>query len=251
MKRIIAITATLLIMSPLLPSTAMADDPQGMDVGIAVVTPGDVDMGIGISAGGNVDVKINGVDWDSGLGLAMALRDMYSGGAISSGDWWMMKSKYLDPIFKRLFENGAVADRSIGITMEAIVKLIERTNSIGIASEVNRENTNALKSELNATVEALKAQDEKTWNQLMYGAEHHLSLLQEQVDAQAVVMSQQQNQVDYLQQQLSIASENNVRLTNYVDYLQRQYLYYFWIMGGGIVILAACFVVKFSSRREE
>jgi hypothetical protein len=240
MKRLlVAIIVSLVLVSFTTP--VFAQDPPDTQVGVTVVTPGDVDLDVGINAGGDVDVTVDGVDLDETARMA---RFAYSDAKRNEGkgfvthiEWYNYWNKEMRPYAQAL----ANMDSVLGILANAETKLMQGQDlTTAEIKAINRAladwklEVGGSLVDVNFAISGIKAQEEKTWNQLMYGAEAHIANLDTQLAEQQQALTNLQADTKAEQ---DIANLNYVNLLNYTDYLQRQYLYYFWICGGGMVVL--------------
>jgi len=263
MKKISVAVISVLMLLGLCATPVFATDPPDTEVDVTVVTPGDVDLDVGINAGGNVDVTVDGVDMkqtadtaNHALGMARSLRE---GGGINTHDWYRYWSKEIAP-YQELLNN---MDSAIGIIANAEAMLIkgheltkEEIASINEAVSIIRDTTASLdtavaslEAETSGSISALQARDDEIWEQLMYGAEAHIAILDAQLAVQEGEVSNLQSDLSLVKAQLETAGANNYALRNYVDYLQRQYMYYFWIIGGVLGLLSILLIV--SLRRKS
>ena len=240
MKRLlIAIVISLVLASFATP--VFAQDPPDTEVVVVVTTPGDVDLDVGINAGGDVDITVDGYDFDETARMAyQAYMDSRATGegSINTADWY----NYFNKEMKVYNQVLAGMDNTLGILANAEAKLMQGQDLTAV--EIRAVNSaladwklevGGSLADVDSAIASIKAQEEKTWNQLMYGAEAHIALLdgrlaetQQDLDALAI---KTQNERD-------IADCNYTNLFNQTEYLRVQYLYYFWIMGGVIVVLA-------------
>lgn len=233
MKRLlVSIIVSLVLVSFATP--VFAQDPPDTQVGVTVVTPGDVDLDVGINAGGDVDVTVDGVDLDATARMA---RFAYTNAKRNEGKGFVTYSEWYTYFYKEMkVYNQVLAnmDGILGVLADAEAKLVQgqdlTKSEIGAINEVLA----GLKLEVGGSFADIKAQEEKTWNQLMYGAEAHIAILDTQLAEQQQTLTNLQTDT---KAELDNANLNYVNLLNYTDYLQRQYLYYFWICGGGMVVL--------------
>ena len=243
MKRLLLLPIVILVMC-LSATPVLAADPPDMDVDIDVYTPGDANVDISAQAGGDLNVSVNGeglatdtMVQDAYNSALAAVRNATSGGAINSHDWWRYKSKYLDPLFADLFQNANVTNEQLSTTMNAVAHLIAVSE---VTAEVNSEQDERISGigsdleDTKATMDKLKAQDEKTWDQLMNGAEYHLSLLDVR-EAEDVARLEADNA--QLREDLNDVSQNHQALSDYLGFVSSQYLYYIWILSGASVVL--------------
>jgi len=245
-KIIVAIIMATMLLSFAIP--VFAGDPPDTQVSVGVVTPGNVDLVVGINAGGNVDVTVDGVDLRQTAAMA---QDAFTRGQQNTdwlGTWiyyWklsglgVMVQNQLNDLNKvaiLLMDAQVQLSQGNKLTNEEVANISTQLDSV-------KTNTDTSLATINNALSDLKAQDDKTWNQLMNGAEYHLGLLQTTVDEQQQTIVSLQNQFDLQKAQLVVANANYVNLRNYTDYLQRQYLYYFWIMGGVVLAMVVYLVI--------
>lgn len=245
MKRLmVAIVISLVLVSFATP--VFAQGPPDTQVTVDVVTPGNVDLDVGINAGGDVDVTVDGVDLDATARMA---RIAYTNAKRNEGKGFVTYSEWYKYFYKEMKAYNQVLanmDNILGVLADAEAKLMQgqdlTKSEIGAINEalagLKLEVGGSL-ADINFAINNIKAQEEKTWNQLMYGAETHIAVLDTQLAEQA-------QRIDSLQADtksaLEVSDSNYLALANYIDYLQRQYLYYFWIIGGVIALLAGLLV---------
>lgn len=247
MKKIRLSTMVIALMVLLLvPSVASAQDPPDIDVDIGVVSSGDVDLDVDINAGGDVDVTIDGV------GLEEALAEASRDKSRPENNHFMWDYTYywrITGIGDRIEGQIAELQQISGLLLDANAKLImamgqsaeEQENLAVRLTDLNNETNESLcqlEADAEFVTEALHTRDNKIWNQLMYGAEAHIAMLDAQVAVQESQISNLQTSLIAVEAQMETANANNYALRSYVDYLQRQYLYYFWIIGGAMALLS-------------
>ena len=244
MKKLLLIPVLLVVL--LLSATPVfaGDPPPGTEVDVTVVTPGDVDLDVGINAGGDVDITIDGAKYPPDNSL--------SGGAWGQGDvlsWWGVESQYIQATFRQMQHTidllavaGAKLISEQALTVEELEELDVALDEVANLVESTDASINALQESTETSIVALQSRDTEIWNQLMYGAEAHIVILEDRVDSQETEISELQSQTVALSNDFSARLEASrvdyANLLNYVDYLQKQYLYYFWILGGVAVALA-------------
>jgi len=239
MKKRLLLIPVLVLLVLLCASPVFADD---MEVDIAVVTPGDVDLDVGINAGGDVGITIDGVDFQDTANTAQAAYDMATAPPQPTnfmGDW--IQYWTITGLGARVDAQIAELQGLISMIAAAEAKLIEGQELTG--GEIDRidralgyikTGNDSSFTGVNNAISGLQAQDEKTWNQLMYGAEHHLSLLDareaEDVARLEVINTQ-------LRESLGVAHHNQRVLSSYVEHIGTQHLYYIWILSGVSAVL--------------
>lgn len=229
MKKIVGLILAVAIMLFCAPmALAAGPDDGSIDVGITVVTPGDANVNVGIDAGGNVNLNVGGIDLNGLNNQVNKLSENDGSGSINTADWYRYFSKEMTPYTNFISGLG----NTVSLLTEAEAKLIS-----------GQELSQAEIANIGILINELKTQDDKTWNQLMNGAEYHLSLMD-------TTVATQEAQIENLQAQLDTAQANNTDLRNYTDYLQRQYLYYFWILGGACLVLFVMSMVLFFRRQR-
>lgn len=252
MKKLgIALVLAIILLS-LFTTPVLAGDPPDTQVDVGVVTSGDVDLNVGINAGGDVSVSVGGVDMSQTAATAQAAYNK----AFSPTNFMWDYGYYWKRTGIGTMVEGRLADLEnvAAVLIAAQAKLIQNQGLIeDEIVEVNGSLVNALSgvesfraslrtslNEVEALIAELQAQDAKTWDQLMNGAEYHLALLDTR-EAQDVIRLQK---VDAdLYQSLDVAYQNNVALSNYVEYIRVQYMYYFWMLTGALASLTLLFVV--------
>lgn len=243
MKKGMTVVAVVLITLLLMATPVLAQDPPGMEVDVDIYTPGDADVDIGIDAGGDVSVTIDGTD----INEALANVGEHPDGVIGPGDWWRYKALYLDPLFEGLNSGMMLNHQKLGTSMNAIARLIAD-------GKVSQSDIQAINFELakmsaaNREFQVASVQrDDEIWNQLMYGAEAHLAILNGVVDGQAVTITALRQQVDnqaaYIDALRQTMDANNASFHGQLEYLRVQYMYYLWIVAGGALVLLALAVI--------
>jgi len=244
LKKLLLTLLLVVTMSIVWAVPAFAADPPGMDVDVTVITPGDVDLDVAIVAGGNVDVSIGGVD----------IRDAIAAAGYHAPENRLWDYSYywnLSGIGPRIEGQIAKLGNLSTMLLDASAKLIEGHQFTRAEISYIQKSIDSLESEtaglLTALQEAdtdtatslasLQERDEVIWNQLMYGAEYHISLLEVRATEQDTRIAELEAQASTLSAELNTAGTNFTALLNYTDYLQRQYLYYFWIIGGVMLVL--------------
>ncbi|GAH33754.1 unnamed protein product, partial [marine sediment metagenome] len=106
-----------------------------------------------------------------------------------------------------------------------------------------------LLEELTSELSDLRTQDEITWNQLMYGAEAHILILEEVITIQSENILALQEEVRLLtdsgnsmSEQLAQSQMDQAYMVSYIDYLRIMGTYGFWI-GGACILLLLCLTV--------
>lgn len=257
MKRIIAIAFSVLMMLVLCANPVFAQDPPDVDVDIAVVSQGDVDLDVDIGAGGNVDVTIDGVGLDEAL--AEASRDksrpknnhfmwdyMYYWQITGIGPMIEGQIAELQQIGGLLLDANAKLITAMGQSTEGQENLAARLTAL---NDETNESLCQLKADAEFVTGALHTRDNKIWDQLMYGAEAHIAILDHQLATQETQISNLQANLISLEARMETANANNYALRNYIDYLQRQYLYYFWIIGGAMILLSILLLASYRRNR--
>jgi uncharacterized protein YukE len=248
----VAIVIGLILVSFAAP--VFAQDPPDTQVTVGVVTSGDVDLDVDINAGGDVDVTVDGVDLDATARMA---RIAYTNAKRNEGKGFVTYSEWYKYFYKEMKAYNQVLanmDSVLGVLADAEAKLMQgqdlTKSEIGAINEalvgLKLEVGGSL-ADINFAISDIKAQEEKTWNQLMYGAEAHIAILDTQLAEQQQVLTNLQADT---KAELDVANLNYVNLLNYTDYLQRQYLYYFWICGSGMVVLLGIVVGALLRKRS-
>jgi len=162
----------------------------------------------------------------------------------------------LSGIGPRIERQIAELQKLVDLLANSQVKLIVTSDQSGQTATALASRVQFLTNELEASTFDLQAgmaklqeQDVVTWNQLMYGAEAHLAILDGQLTEQAQRIDEHGQRVNSLEASLEVANTNNANLVNYIDYLQRQYLYYFWICGSGMVLLLGIALIALFHKR--
>jgi len=257
MKKVFLVVISMLILMILCASPVSATDPPDTEVDVTVVTPGDVDLDVGINAGGDVDVTVDGVDFKGTASLAQAAYNQATYNPPTNHMWDYTYYWYRTGLGERIEGQIAELQQISGILLDANAKLIIATGQsaegqeglatrlTALSSETN-ESLSQLKADaelLRADAQSMKARDDEIWSQLMYGAEAHIAILDAQLTVQESKVSGLQAELTSVKAQLEVADANNYALRNYVDYLQRQYMYYFWIIGGVLGLLSILLII--------
>lgn len=221
MKRIItAIVLGILLL--VLATPVLASDPTGMDVDVAVVTPGDVDLDVDIDAGGDVGVTIDGTSYPEAIGVA--INDAWYGGGrspIDKIDWYRYWNTEIEPYYNLLVNH----DSFLGILAEAQAKLIQE-------EELTQSDIDTLMD----AIDGLKTRDAEIWKQLMYGAEAHIDIL-------TIQMEERVQEIDRLESALVLANANHANLINKMETQAEQFLIYLLVMGGSVLVLAVSLLI--------
>lgn len=241
-KLLIAIMLALITLGIATP--VLAQDPMQVDVG--VVTGGDVNVGVNVNAGGSVNVDVNGVDLQDTASTAQSAYDKAFAPTDHLNDfsiYWRVSGigaqvegqiAQLQGIVQLLIGSQAKLIQENGGNKDTLTGLLADTQSLGTQLEQIASEVQSLQSEDTD----LKAQDDKTWNQLMNGAEAHLAILQSKTEDMAQQIADQNATISDLQSQLDAANSNYAVLYDYTVANQQQTDLYFLIGGGaGVVIL--------------
>lgn len=267
MKRRLAIILLVLVCLALNATPVFAADPPGTEVDVVVVTPGDVDLNVGINAGGDVDVTIDGVDFKQTTATAnyaaSKAQDAYNRtrNAFTPWDFQYYWNMEVGP-----YVMGQIAELQ-GLTMlllDAEAKLIEGHEltkeeitdvrvALSTLANVDTETISALDgldAETFMALSSLQERDDVIWNQLMYGAEAHIAVLEED----ALVLRAEVNTLtsagESLQAQLDMTRADHASLVEHSNYSQQQLLYYIWTLAGACVLLFGAAVVIFATRQR-
>ncbi len=258
MKRLLLLPVAVLALC-LFATPVLAADPPGMDVDISIVTPGDADVGIDVQAGGSSSIIVDGVDFKHVEGMANQAWLRANEPSFTMWDfgyYWErtgLKEYYDQQLaeYYQMLDILAIAQvQLIGATEEG------QANIAQVALTLDSLDSNVVS--MSSEIASLQGQAEETWNQLMYGAEAHIDILEDRADASdarvtllldAIVTLQ--SRADNMQQELDIVRADNGVLISYTEYLRTQYLYYFWILGGicaGLLVLSVWALLR--SRRN-
>ena len=263
MKRVFLVVISVLMLLVLYATPVCATDPPDTEVDITVVTPGDVDLDVEINAGGDVDVTVDGVDFKDRAALAQLAYNEATYNPPTNHKWDYTYYWRITGIGPKIEGQIAELQQISSILLDANAKLIiatgqsseEQGNLATRLVALSGETSESL-NQLKVDTKSMQVRDDEIWNQLMYGAEAHITILDAQLTTLEAQVSAQDSQVNSLQvelnsvkAQLETADANNFALRNYVDYLQRQYMYYFWIIGGVMGLLSILLVV--SLRRKS
>lgn len=227
MRNVLAgILAIILFMGFATP--VLASDPSGIDVNVDVVTPGDVGLDVDIDAGGDVDVTIDGTSYPDAMYSAIEEAMANGGrGAIDKIDWYRYWNKEIEPYYNLLVNH----DAFLAILSDAQAKLIQE-------EELTQNDID----EILSAITALKEEDAKIWDQLMYGAEAHIDIL-------SVQMEERVREIDTLQSALVLANANHANLMREMREQERQFMLYSLVMGGSILILAVSLLIYAHKKR--
>jgi len=268
MKIKLMVELSVVLLSLIFATPCFAVDPPDTTVDVSVTTPGDVDLNVDINAGGSVSATIGGIDLGQTNFMA---QDAYN--AVHQPTNFMGDYVYywnITGIGQRIESQIAQLQSVINLLANAQAMLIQNNQltSVDISSlsamllgatgninatqheiEYLQAETESFRISTSQILSQMQSQDDKTWNQLMYGAEAHLAILQGVVDQQAQTIANLQTELQSQQENMKATTdvlENNyLELRNYTDYLQRQYLYYFWIMGGVLFAFVVTIVILF------
>ncbi len=251
MKKRLLLIPLVMISSLLFAVPCFAGDPPDTQVSVVVVTPGDVDLGVGVTAGGNVGVTIDGV----GLGsIVMGAYNTYAAnhptggrGAWDGIDWYRAWNKEIAPYKELLLQHNDL----IGLLAEAEAKLIQKgdlteENINSISKDISNLNgklfivesaMSASLADLGVTISELKNQDEVTWNQLMYGAEAHIAILDTQVIEQSQGITSLQDELVSLKAQNEVQGAYIAGFTVYVNTISEEHLLHLRILTGICLVL--------------
>lgn len=246
-KLIIAIVLSILLLSFTTP--VLAADPPDTQVGVAVVTNGDVDLDVGISAGGDVNITVDGVDFKQTATTAQAAYSRAFGRTNYKQDFVLYwKSTGLGTMVE-----GQIAELQniLAIVANAEAKLIQGQELTSDQIAVIFEIVSSLRS-------SMDDEDAKIWDQLMNGAERHISILDSQLISLDSKFTEQtyrtDSSLDNLQFGISQLEQElestKFEYTNLMNAQEQRFLVYTWIMGGAIVALAvALLLLNYRSRR--
>jgi hypothetical protein len=247
MKKLFIIPVVLLLLS-VFALPVYASDPSDIEVDIGIVTPGDANINLDVNAGGDANVVVDGVDFKDVAGIAQSAYNIATAPKPPTNFMWDYTYYWERTGLKEYYDSQLAQLGGISeLLLVAQAKLIDDNGdnaaTVSQLLEVLNEASVDI-SNLEGYVATLQAQDEKTWNQLMYGAEAHISILEDVAKQQKVRIDDQESQIEILSQQLVQANQNidvlyqnNLGLSNYTGYLRVQYMYYFCIMGGCIAVL--------------
>ena len=253
MKKLI-IVLLMLLMVICFASPVLASDPPGMDVDIVVSTPGDVDMGIGIDAGGDVNVTVDGVDFQSVAGAAYAAYQRAFGntGALSGWEEWYANWLKMggDEIILALVNH----ENALDMLATSQVGLIQHSQGAENAISAISQDLTDLDDQMKTTTASLKAQDDVTWNQLMYGAESHIDWLtieherQEMINQRNILIMESyrlesQASIVYLQHQLDSTVAYNEVLVRHIDRTNLHNTFWLWLIVAGFVLVLSVMAV--------
>lgn len=253
MKKKLLIIPILLLMPLLYASPVLADDPPDTEVDIVVVTPGNLDVDMELDSGGDVDITIDGVDFqDTAQTAASAyagmfnMSNMLAGGAMSSVDWWRYYHRYLEPQLEGMGNAIGYNNQNLNLVADAVSSLVKQGNLTNTELSDIGNTLVSLGRQIELEAERRDAQDSITWNQLMYGAEYHLSLLDNDFQNLKSALDVRKDNTD---ESLRVAHSNNKALYEYVTKIQAdnhrmetQYTYYFLATGVIFAVLIALII---------
>jgi hypothetical protein len=264
MKRLLLIIPVIILLLAMV-SPALADDPPDGDVNvdIGISTGGDANVDVDVNAGGDANINVNGNNLND-LATNQDVQDSLYGlpgtgtssrGCIDTQDWWRYYYQYLVPVFsqlKALSDNNTV---NLDLAMSAIVKLIGSDNLTRADIETIKGGLEFISRAVNNNDKLRVDADTALWNQLMYGAEAHLSILQAKVDGQGgeledlqVRADELQSEVDALKGELAQVRSDHANLVGYIEFLKTRYLLF-----GGIAVafsVLVSVVLVFTRKRK-
>jgi hypothetical protein len=258
MKKII-IAIVLVISLSCIATPVFADDPT-TTVDVVVVTPSDVDLDVDINAGGDVDITVDGYDIDE---MATQIDNTQNSlqqfrGSLSSGAMFVDASN-----FGRFWDKKMSAytgflndmDYAIGMLAEAQAKLIQgytlnrdELTNLGVAIVSISDTMKALDATTSGTFNELRQRDDEIWNQLMYGAEYHLALLDTTVQEQIARINTLEAENADLKSQAEVNRKAHNELLEYVSQLRQQGI---WIGAGGGLLLLVGVIWSLARKRVQ
>jgi len=257
-KKIFIVIPLAIILLLLFVTPVFAGDPLDTDtqVTVEVVTLGNVDLDVGVNAGGDVSVVVDGYDIDAMAAQVDAAQSYLTTLRQSPG-----MNVVTDVNFGVLWDKKMAAyagflndmDYAIGMLAEAQAKLIQgytlnrdELTNLGVAIVSISDTMKALDATTSGTFNELRQRDDEIWNQLMYGAEAHILLLQEAIAKQANLIEQQKRQLDSLNGQLVYLTDYQNTQNDWsfneiikVDKTINQILY----IGGGCILVSLSLII--------
>ncbi len=238
MKHLLKSLAVLLVLVVCLGVSvpAFADDPPpGVDVDVAVVTPGDVDFDVDINAGGDVSFDINGAPMASQQQVAVVqdqmnqyiIQHMNGNGMYDYVYYWKITG-----IGPRIEGQIAELRELTGLSMDAITKLIIGKQTLDNQTTQLTARLDKLGLRLAIVTKESEQEDEKIMDKVVYGAETHIAINEQSIDDLSYRVDVNQRTVDSQTAQLNaqiqvletarVTDFNN--LTAYIQRVRHEYI---------------------------
>lgn len=236
-KLVMAICVVVLFVFSATP--VFADDPPGIEVDIDVVTPDDVTLGVDVTAGGDVDVVIDGTSYPEAIdnSISSFADGMYGTGAefrppIDKIDWYYYFNKEMKPYAELLKTHNSI----LGLLADAQAGLIQ-----------GQELTDGQVALLVSLIDELKLRDDVIWDQLINGAERHITVLDSQlVDLGSRVDSNFESlraEDELLKLGVRYSQSNYSSLLGEMRANYKALQLFSWMMGAVILILIAAIIL--------
>jgi len=224
-RRLLAIPL-MLIMIILMASPVLAEEETVVEV--KVITPDKVDLEVEIIAGGPVTAIVDGVnlqEYASKTDSAYRFATKTTYGKRDFVMFWELTGVGPDV-------NGRIADLqgAMNFVLAANAKLIEAVDQEAIS------------------INNLEDYADMIFDQLMNGAEYHISLLDAEVGGQSEAIKNMEAEIDYLKACLEVSNANANALREYSSVNQEKETRYFWI-GGAIIAFVIMWAMWMSFRR--
>jgi len=245
--------ATILVvcvMGVLCVTPAFAADPPDIEVDIDILTPGDADVSVDITAGGDVDLWVDGYDLDEVAGTAYNASEGVSRienrGSWNANDVKKYVAETLAPLIAALQSH----DIAVSIMSSAQARLITETQSTGYNLVATANMVDELDANTAVALTDMETVDAMIWDQLMNGAEYHISLHDTELGEHESAIAAGETNAANLQQRLETAEQYNAELAIWIaseiqrlDY-ERAYAewrlnVWLYILGGAVLLLIA------------
>jgi hypothetical protein len=235
---------------------ALAADPPDTNVDVGVVTPGDLDLNVDVEAGGNVNAIIDGIELDGVAHDASLGSQAYS--------WWANADDMKDYLYywertglKATTENRfATIEELINMLLDAQAKLITlngsnqgRISSVTSKLEGIDREMSAVLPELQEHLSIVTEQVDRNEEQLVSGAEAHISALQISLASEIATRGAE---TASFQAQLDDIVRDNIELSVRVGGLQdtqRRLMLCVGVLGGCFVFSLLLVVLLFLRKR--
>jgi hypothetical protein len=276
MKKSILTAMVIGVITSLVATPVFADDPPDLEVDVNVVTPGDAGLNVDIDAGGDVDVTVDGVDFKDTAATAQAAYDKVFTHIITP--WPSMSINEYKYLWNASGLNSSVSS-SVNVLQsqlyelqnissllaEAEARLISEQGKLIAGQELNEEeiaeiNTvlsslddafNSSNADISFNIKGLQDREKIIWNQLMYGAEYHISLLDEELTTQGALITSLQEQVDTLTSEVDAINADYLAFMDDTEEVQERHLYHLYATGAAIVLLAIALVLVWVSLKRK
>ena len=208
MKKLCSAIILSILSIVIFPAVVYAGDPPNTDVDVAVTSGGDVDVGVTVTGGGNSNVTVDGISIKGALTNVIAVQDFYT-----------LYNKEMKPTLQTVEDSR----KMIEILIAASAKLIADQQNASASDVKNAKSTQ----------EALVA------------VRNNLDITEEQIIALDKVLVALSARLDAYEKQIDVLSTEVANIPapapavapGVVEHLRAQYLLYFWILGGCVVLL--------------